>query len=65
MAGQQIDREINEEPMCVCPFCENVVEMPAPWCSACGAQISYCIECKAPLQQEATVCANCGAECGE
>jgi len=63
MAREQVGNEINEEAACFCPFCENVLEMPAPWCRACGAEISFCVACEEPLPKDATVCPNCGAEC--
>jgi hypothetical protein len=65
VARRQVHKEIEEEATCVCPFCENALEMPAPWCQVCGVEISFCVECEQPLPQGATVCPNCGAECQE
>ncbi len=62
MVPQEAGRETEEKARCVCPFCENALEMPAPWCTVCGVQIRFCRACEEPLPKDATVCPNCGAE---
>ena len=63
MAREQVGRETEEKATCVCPFCDNVLEMPAPWCGVCEVEIRFCEACREPVPQEATACPNCGAEC--
>jgi hypothetical protein len=63
MTRQEVHDEAEDEATCVCPFCDSVLEMPAPWCQVCEVEITYCGSCEQPLPQDATVCPNCGAEC--
>jgi len=63
MAREEVGKETEEKARCVCPFCDGVMEMPAPWCTGCGAQIRFCVACEEPLPKGATVCPCCGAEC--
>jgi len=49
-----------EQESCRCPFCENAVVMPYPFCQACGAEIRYCPRCRQPLARDAQVCSHCG-----
>ncbi len=65
MAKEEVSKEIQEKARCVCPFCENVLEMPAPWCSVCEVEIRFCPTCEEPLPRDATLCPSCGTECGE
>ncbi len=51
-----------EEKACYCPYCEASMEMPLPFCRACGAVIRFCSQCNEPLPQDAQTCPNCGAE---
>ncbi len=57
------EQETAHEGECHCPFCDNALVMPYPFCEACGAQIEYCSECHQAIPQDAEVCPNCGAEC--
>jgi hypothetical protein len=61
MAREEAGRENEDMGSCVCPFCENVLEMPAPWCAVCGVQIRLCVVCEEALPKDATVCPGCGA----
>lgn len=65
MEREEIGGETEEKATCVCPFCENVLEMPAPWCAVCGVHIRYCVACEEPLPKDAVICPSCGAECEE
>ncbi len=44
---------------CHCPFCDNTLEMPYPFCQACGAELRICPVCGQPLPQDAQVCPHC------
>lgn len=65
MAREEIGKENEEMVTCICPFCESMLEMPAPWCSVCEVEIRLCVACEEPLPQDAILCPNCGAECEE
>jgi hypothetical protein len=65
MAREEVVRETEEKATCVCPYCEGVVEMSAPWCAVCEVEVRLCGDCDEPLPVDATVCPNCGAECEE
>jgi len=63
MEPQQIAATEKGEPaVCHCPFCDNTVEMPFPFCQVCGSQIVYCQVCGQPLPQEAETCPHCAEE---
>lgn len=47
---------------CACPFCDSSLEMPFPFCQACGSQIVYCDVCGEPLPQGAGDCPHCAEE---
>jgi hypothetical protein len=63
MAKEEVVKETEGQASCVCPFCEGVLEMSAPWCAACGVEMHFCVACEEPLPEDATVCPSCGAEC--
>ncbi len=65
MTTEQVGKQSEEVVTCACPFCESVLEMPAPWCNVCEVEIRFCEACEELLPQEATVCPNCGSECEE
>ena len=58
---EQVTGAGKEEPQggCGCPFCDDAMEMPYPFCQACGSQIVYCDLCGEPLPQGAEACAHC------
>jgi predicted amidophosphoribosyltransferase len=62
MGAEQVEREGEAESTCVCPFCDAVVEVSAPWCVTCQAEVQFCAVCEEPLPQDATECPSCGAE---
>ncbi len=47
---------------CRCPFCDNAMEMPYPFCQACGSEIEYCEACGQPLPAGAEFCPYCAEE---
>jgi predicted amidophosphoribosyltransferase len=56
--------EQTEEACCRCPFCDQAMEMPYPFCRACGAELSFCQTCGQPLPQDAESCTHCSEEEG-
>jgi len=54
--------EFEEAKNCYCPYCDQSMTMPLPFCIACGAELRFCSQCDEPLPQDADVCPNCGAE---
>ena len=63
MAAEDRVNATDEKATCVCPFCEEVMDPSAPWCATCEVNVRFCVSCKEPLQQDANVCPDCGAEC--
>jgi predicted amidophosphoribosyltransferase len=51
-----------EKTTCRCPFCDNALVMPYPFCQVCGAVILYCPECGQPMPRDAEVCPYCSGE---
>ncbi len=47
---------------CHCPFCDQSMDMPYPFCQACGAEIMYCPTCGQPLPRDAEGCPHCAGE---
>lgn len=56
---EPVESEHQEQHLCRCPFCDNAVRMPYPFCQACGAELRYCPRCGQPLAQDAQVCPHC------
>lgn len=55
-----MERErIEEKDACHCPFCDHALEMPYPFCRACGAELRYCPVCGQPLPKDANACSYC------
>lgn len=55
-----MERErIEEKDACHCPFCDHALEMPYPFCRACGAELRYCPVCGQPLPKDADACSYC------
>ncbi len=52
-------REEKETVCCRCPFCDQAMEMPFPFCQDCGAELRYCPACGQVLPQDAQICPNC------
>ena len=44
---------------CCCPFCDSALEMPYPFCQACGSELRYCPECGQLLPKDAESCPHC------
>lgn len=65
MAGQDVGEKTGEEVKCVCPYCDGVIEMSAPWCQVCEVEIRFCVACEEPLPRDAMICPSCGAQCEE
>jgi hypothetical protein len=42
---QESIMEKTQEECCQCPFCDNSLEMPYPFCKACGAELNRCPVC--------------------
>jgi hypothetical protein len=51
--------EKTEKGSCCCPFCDYAMEMPYPFCQACGVELRYCSECGQPLPKDAETCPHC------
>ncbi|MFC1988792.1 Fe-S cluster assembly scaffold protein NifU [Chloroflexota bacterium] len=52
-----------EEQHCYCPYCEEEMEEAMlPYCEACKANLTYCLECNNPLSADDKACQHCGAE---
>jgi RNA polymerase subunit RPABC4/transcription elongation factor Spt4 len=62
MAAEEVARTTEGGRTCVCPFCEGVVQMSAPWCEVCSVEIRICVTCEEPLPKDATLCPSCGEE---
>jgi hypothetical protein len=62
MAAEEVEREFQAEGTCVCPFCDAVLEVSAPWCVTCQVEVQFCAFCEQPLPQDATECPSCGAK---
>lgn len=48
-----------EAECCRCPFCDQTMEMPYPFCQACGAELRRCPVCGSVLPQDTDTCAHC------
>jgi len=44
---------------CQCPFCHKTLQMPYPFCQACGAEIRRCPVCGKVLPQDVEECDRC------
>ncbi len=51
-----------ERGVCRCPFCDNALKMPYPFCQACGSKVEYCPVCGQPLPAEGEACPHCAQE---
>ena len=51
--------EKNNQAGCACPFCDNAMEMPFPFCQVCGSRIVCCEVCGEVLPQDADSCLHC------
>ena len=47
---------------CHCPFCDSSLEMPFPFCQACGAALRYCPVCGQPLAEDVEDCPHCAEQ---
>jgi hypothetical protein len=61
MAEEETKSKAGSEDTCVCPFCDAVIEVAAPWCETCQVEVQYCSVCEEPLPQGAAECPACGA----
>jgi len=50
------------QAQCRCPFCDNALQMPYPFCQACGAEVHLCGICGRPLPRNAESCPHCSGE---
>ncbi len=62
MENETIVSQQKTESGCRCPFCDQSMEMPFPFCQACGTELRYCPECGQPLPQDANTCSHCTQE---
>ena len=63
MDRPQVEPRAKDAPAaCHCPFCDNALEMPYPYCQACGSEIEYCEACGEPLPAGADECPHCAEE---
>jgi hypothetical protein len=61
MATEEVGPEGEAQVTCVCPFCDAVVDISAPWCEVCEVEVRFCPVCEEPLPQDAGECPSCGA----
>jgi predicted amidophosphoribosyltransferase len=57
-------RKEEGKTVCCCPFCDNALEMPFPFCQACGAKLEYCPVCGEPLPADSETCPHCAGQEG-
>lgn len=55
---------VTEERKCICPYCDNSLIMPYPFCQVCGKELRFCPQCGQPLARDAVICGQCGTELG-
>jgi hypothetical protein len=46
---------------CICPYCEQQLADPLPFCDSCGKEIITCTSCGCALSPVQNICPSCGA----
>lgn len=57
-----MEKSMEIEKRCQCPYCDVPVSAQAVLCGGCGARLRFCSECGHPVPRTVQQCPECGAK---